>query len=781
MNLGLKWIKQLRIKKLSAILFFFILLSTFIIFGNVSVQTAYAGGLRYVDESSPGSGVYYDPNIAKDEVDENDAKSYYRANPSGVSDTKSGIYAKGGNSSIKEADGTSGEDPGWLEKQMIKLFKLPGNILLKMEESWGMTLDSIVFGRIVQQGTNFYQFELVTNNPYGMTGAHMYNIFRLICMMLIWCIFIGQITKALIFSNSSKAREEMKASFGKLMYITLGLYLMPYALDIMFYVRDVVLYLLHELSSSMTMTGVSGGTAGGIVAVFKTLADKSWIWALIYTGSTVLALYFAYIYVGVALGMTIYFLMFPMVCVMSYSDKNVLNNWLKNILSAVLVPVIDSILLIIPVQVYNGVYALNKPILAGILALMICVGVIPTRRVVGQLLGLNMGGIGAMAGAAMGALALAHGARGILRSGANAVGHFKNAKEARDEASMYEEMDKAEKEVNGEYADGLAFGNGANNPAFAFANGVGDTGLFVGGGNTDEKGSEGDNQSLLGNISFPGTSKGGFSGGFTKDSKLRNMYSDAFVAPSLRAKINENKETLDAAKSMPDSDPNKAVAMDAAREQLSESNQEFENLKTGQAINSFNGAYAQESLQARKQEILEKRMNMNNYNAPMFEGMSYARKAELARKRARSEMIKGVTKTTGMAVGMGYGFAASTFLSPSSTVYAMAAGSAMGSAIGGVTGSAINYASYNTTPGRMISSGVTAGVAATRTGAAYARHYMANSPVVQNVGAPLKTASDISKDMVNRADSYSKDCETVRNDLRNSPENLGPNSYNGLV
>ena len=470
--------------------------------------------------------------------------------------------------------------------------------------------------------------------------------------------------------------------------------------------------------------------------------------------------------------------MFPLVCVMSYSDKNVLNNWLKNVLSAVLVPVIDSILLIIPVQVYNGVYELGKPILAGILALMICVGVIPTRRVVGQLLGLNMGGIGAMAGAAMGALALAHGARGLLRGGANAIGHFRSAKEAKDEASMYEELGKAEKEVGQNYANALAFGSGTNNPAFAFAQGLGDGGEFSG-INTD-----GSDKNISGNSFASGgfsTGSGGLNGGFSKNSKMKNLFADAFVSPSLRASVNENKEALEAAKNMPDTDPNKVIAMDAARSQLSESNEALENMNTYKAVNTYNGASAEEAFANKRQEILEKRMNMDNYNSPMFEGMSYARKAELARKRARKELIKGVTSTAGMAVGTGYGFAASTFLSPSSTVYAMAAGSMAGGAIGNAAGSAINYASYNTTPGRMVSSGVTAGVAAARTGGAYTRHYMGNSPLVKTVREPFYAAADISKDMVSRADNYSAQMHMVRQDLKNTPDNSGPNSFNGLV
>ena len=81
----------------------------------------------------------------------------------------------------------------------------------------------------------------------------------------------------------------------------------------------------------------------------------------------------------------------------------------------------------------------------------------------------------------------------------------------------------------------------------------------------------------------------------------------------------------------------------------------------------------------------------------------------------------------------------------------------------------------------MVSSGVTAGVAAARTGGAYARHYMGNSPLVKTVREPFYAAADISKDMVSRADNYSAQMHMVRQDLKNTPDNSGPNSFNGLV
>ena len=374
----------------------------------------------------------------------------------GIINKNSGIYKTGG-SGTKGTEATTGS-PSWLEKQISKLLSVPGQILLSLEESWNMTLDNIIYGRIETAGTNFYGFELVAGNPYGVVGAFMYNIFRVVCWIIIMCIFMGQLTKAALVSNSAKNREEAKSSIGKFVTMSLFLYLMPYIVDLVIYVRDVFLYLIRSMTSSITMTDSSGNAVGvgkGISEVFAGMVDQSWIWALVFTASSVLALYFAYMYVSVAMGMTLYFSMFPLVCVMSYMDKNLLNNWVKSVMSAVLVPVIDAILLILPVTVFNVVKGQGYSILAGLLTLMICMMLIPTRKLIGQLLGLNMGGIGAMAGAAMGFMAMARGASAIGRSLREGRQHRRNAKSALEEADMLDELGKEDASAQKGFNDAI--------------------------------------------------------------------------------------------------------------------------------------------------------------------------------------------------------------------------------------------------------------------------------------------------------------------------------------
>ena len=60
MDFKTKKIHGFCLRKITFLLLSFMFLASFIIMGRINQETAYAGGLRYVDEASPDSGVYYD-------------------------------------------------------------------------------------------------------------------------------------------------------------------------------------------------------------------------------------------------------------------------------------------------------------------------------------------------------------------------------------------------------------------------------------------------------------------------------------------------------------------------------------------------------------------------------------------------------------------------------------------------------------------------------------------------------------------------------------------------
>lgn len=669
------------------------------------------------------------------------------AQAGGFVDKNSGIY-KTGNDTQKTENATT-KEAKWLEKQFITLLRGPGDILLGLEESWGMTMDNIVYGRIAHSGTNYYGFELVKGNPYGIVGAYIYNMFRLICWVMIWCIFMGQLVKGLIFGNSAKTREEAKSSLDKFIMISLFLYLMPYVVDLMIYIRDVFLYLINLMASTVSMTGSNGATVSlekGIADIFSGMADNSWIWAVVFSASTVLALYFSYVYVGVALGMTIYFCLFPMVCVMSYTDKNLLNNWFKNVLSALLVPVIDSILLLLPVTVYNVVYGQGVHILAGLLTLMICMMLIPTRRTVGQILGLNMGGIGAMAGAAMGALALARSAGAMGKAIKEGREHRANARAANEEADMLEKMGAADEaaqngfgRVNG--SQGLeALENGAEG---GFESGENAEGFSGGSGmpaldNVENGQSAGNDGAMAGAgmgdmEDLPGTA-GDVSAGLAAMQNTNSKMGPDFRGQAsmmnmpISAKQNQDRAAIE----------QETAAVNAARQRLNsgevfddETRSQLENtVSSGEAniaaarsrisqgtaamdSNNMRGAVSQAQLAQARQRIIDSSANVNNLNSAAFSGMSNQRRAQLLRQYAKRENTKAFTSTTGAVLGAAYGASAGLFFGPTAMTAMAAGGSLMGSHVGTAAGGVIDSAA-NTQVGQATGRLASAGFNATK-------------------------------------------------------------------
>jgi hypothetical protein len=669
------------------------------------------------------------------------------AQAGGFVDKNSGIY-KTGNDTQKTENATT-KEAKWLEKQFITLLRGPGDILLGLEESWGMTMDNIVYGRIAHSGTNYYGFELVKGNPYGIVGAYIYNMFRLICWVMIWCIFMGQLVKGLIFGNSAKTREEAKSSLDKFIMISLFLYLMPYVVDLMIYIRDVFLYLINLMASTVSMTGSNGTTVSlekGIADIFSGMADNSWIWAVVFSASTVLALYFSYVYVGVALGMTIYFCLFPMVCVMSYTDKNLLNNWFKNVLSALLVPVIDSILLLLPVTVYNVVYGQGVHILAGLLTLMICMMLIPTRRTVGQILGLNMGGIGAMAGAAMGALALARSAGAMGKAIKEGREHRANARAANEEADMLEKMGAADEaaqngfgRVNG--SQGLeALENGAEG---GFESGENAEGFSGGSGmpaldNVENGQSAGNDGAMAGAgmgdmEDLPGTA-GDVSAGLAAMQNTNSKMGPDFRGQAsmmnmpISAKQNQDRAAIE----------QETAAVNAARQRLNsgevfddETRSQLENtVSSGEAniaaarsrisqgtaamdSNNMRGAVSQAQLAQARQRIIDSSANVNNLNSAAFSGMSNQRRAQLLRQYAKRENTKAFTSTAGAVFGAAYGASAGLFFGPTAMTAMAAGGSLMGSHVGTAAGGVIDSAA-NTQVGQATGRLASAGFNATK-------------------------------------------------------------------
>lgn len=383
--------------------------------------------------------------------------------------TDSGDIYKGQSDATDTEPDTS--DPIWIEKQIIKLLKGPCDMFLKLETAFGVNLDQIIYGRVSPSGKsiNYFSFELAKGNIWGNIGAFMYNIYRTICVFIIWLAFVTMVIKTMLITSSAKIRDEFKQDIMKVIVFTLLLYLMPYIFQIVEYLRDCVLSLIYDISGDIVIDGITGskadaiksamennggGVGGGITAVFSVMAEQSWVCALLYGGAMMLSLYFVYQYLSVAMGMLLSFIFFALVVVFSFKDSKILDMWVKNVFSSLMVPVLDAMLLLIPVAFFNALKT-KGIIMCAIITLMICTLIIPCRKVIGGLLGLNTNGLANLGASAMNAFALMKGAQMIGHGVSNALQHRKNAKEANEKADMYDELAQLEKNGDDIYSGNI--------------------------------------------------------------------------------------------------------------------------------------------------------------------------------------------------------------------------------------------------------------------------------------------------------------------------------------
>lgn len=424
-------------KRFRKIMFLLYILA--VVFSVAGTVTTYAGEGEETQQSTPSGWIDFD---------------------------SSGIYKA--KEDAQERD-VSMDDPSWIEKQIIKIIKGPGKFLITIQTAFGMNIDQIIYGRISEKSKsiNYFSFELASGNIYGNIGTYIYNIFRTISLFILWAIFTTTLVKIMLLTNSGKIRDEFKESLTRMIVIAILMYIMPYLFQLIEFIRDIILYLLQGLATDISMDSVGGnystqirnnfnntlgGASGGILAVFETLSDKSWFAAVIYDGVSVLSLYYAYQYIGIAMALLIYFIMFPLVCIFAYKDSKLIDSWVKNVIASLLTPVMDAILMMLPGYVFMALCTKGIFICA-LITFMICMLVIPSRRVISSMLGLNAGGINSIGASAMNAFALIKGAEMLGHGIAGARQHAKNAKEAAKQADMFDELAKTEKNGPSSSAD----------------------------------------------------------------------------------------------------------------------------------------------------------------------------------------------------------------------------------------------------------------------------------------------------------------------------------------
>lgn len=347
------------------------------------------------------------PDRITNDVDGSQTDRYETTSPWLSGNEDNSIYSNtldGGNGNSTQI---TPDTPGKVEKYISELIRnITSSIIDLLNQYLGASLDGIIYGRVGSghpNRVNIFSFELRKGNPYGVTGAVAYSVLRSIAYIFMALQFIYLLAKASFSGYTAKSREELKNSFYTLVLNFCLLALMPFFLDIVLYIRDVILYGLKEVTSQL----ITGGGTLNLSDAFYIVSENSgtFVDAVMYAGTVALTIYFTCIYVSVAMDVLVCFVAFPLTCVLGKQNRNNLEGWCMNILSDICTPIIDAVLLLVPLLTS----VMLADVVAGvqIIQLIMCMLVIPMRGQIKEKLGLGRGGerygmFGAMAGFALG-------------------------------------------------------------------------------------------------------------------------------------------------------------------------------------------------------------------------------------------------------------------------------------------------------------------------------------------------------------------------------------------
>ena len=317
----------------------------------------------------------------------------------------SSIYSGTGSQNQSSVDGlpTGSGEKGWLAKATRDLLIAIAGGLLSLLQSMGLTLDLMIFGRVRgvaaaagitadRMITAPYTFELVNGNIYGAVAGVMYGMMRTMCLGMMTVYLFYKIAKA-AYSGTGKQLAELKDGVTTLALSALLVFVTPNIVELMLYARDVLLY------QQMDMIKAMGGTpsvTGNMWAAYY--ANPTIVNAAMCVGACFLTVYFGASYVGLAVGMTVLFSIFPLCAVVAQYDKKLLSNFYKELLGSAITPCFDCLLLIIPClmgRYLTSLYAVE---------FLTCCMIIPARQVIKSALGLTSATANTMGMAAWGSV-----------------------------------------------------------------------------------------------------------------------------------------------------------------------------------------------------------------------------------------------------------------------------------------------------------------------------------------------------------------------------------------
>ena len=265
----------------------------------------------------------------------------------------------------------------YAEKALIYILNSLSNSCYKLFDKLDLSIDKLVFAKRNDDGsTSKLLFNFDTDNPFGSIAMRLYHLFRGIAYMAMFSIISFSGMKITLTTNRSQAKADFKSIISSFVISFFLLFLMPDILKALIWGKDQLLYVLAN-----DLTGLS------FIDELHKIASKDnarLLDAIIYFAFVAATLWFAFVYAAISMGMAMLFAFFPLANITMNSNKvkSVLDNWTKEFSSALLVPVIDGSLLLVPI------YALQLGVPRLFILFMIMM-IMPTRNMMKGIFGVR--------------------------------------------------------------------------------------------------------------------------------------------------------------------------------------------------------------------------------------------------------------------------------------------------------------------------------------------------------------------------------------------------------
>lgn len=331
------------------------------------------------------------------------------------------IYGGAGSTSSADAPDDT-EDMGTVEKYFVQLLIKGSDEILTFfdEQTIPLSIDGIVLGRLADGiDVSFAKFELAKNNPWGVMGAIVYRTLAVGVLGFFLLSFLGNLIKYLFKSNSGKERAAIKEYIYNFVFWFLVLFAGYNIIDWVLYVVDVFIFSFQK--HILAAMSISTADSVSLVTSFRDAAGTGIINALMYFASVFSGVFFISNYIGTAIIQMGGFGAMPAVCLKATNNKRAFATWSEIFVSNMCIPLVDSILLLMPSAYYVIVKAAQGQTAAdsfsvSFVRLLIIWAIIPSRNMILRLMGGPNASVNGMRGLASMALLAA---RSLGRGGSS--------------------------------------------------------------------------------------------------------------------------------------------------------------------------------------------------------------------------------------------------------------------------------------------------------------------------------------------------------------------------